>query len=83
MGWTDEGVPQQRQLASNTRLGLANSNPTFSVFDPKNNYHIHALTGVEVLAKPGQTDLPFRGCHQILEAIVEACIIDRISPEPD
>ena len=48
MGWTDEGVLQQRQLASNTRLGLSNSNPTFSVFDPKNNYHIHALTGEEV-----------------------------------
>ena len=83
MGWTDEGVLQQRQLASNTRLGLSNSNPTFSVFDPKNNYHIHALTGEEVLAKSWQTELPFRGCHQILEAIVEACIIDRISPEPD
>ena len=48
MGWIDEGVPQQRQLASNTHLDLVNSNPTFSVFDPKNSYQIYALPGEEV-----------------------------------
>src|SRR6266487_5243468 len=70
MGCTDEGVPQQRQLASNTRVGVANSNPTFSVSDPKNNYYVMYPLDQRLLAKVGQTELAFRGCHQILEAIV-------------
>lgn len=71
------------QLGSNTRLGLANSNPTFSVLDPKSNYQKYSLTGEDVPIEVWETKLPFRGCHQVLEAIVEACIINRISPEPD
>lgn len=61
MGWTDEGVPQLRQLAWNTSLGLANSNATFSVFDPKNDYyHIRALTGEEVPSEDWANRATFR-----------------------
>jgi hypothetical protein len=51
MGWTDAQVEQQKQLAIkyfNTRFGLANTNPAFGVFDPKNNYRVYSLTGYEV-----------------------------------
>jgi hypothetical protein len=51
MGWTDAQVEQQKQLAINyfnARFGLANTNPGFGVFDPKNNYRVYSLTGSNV-----------------------------------
>jgi hypothetical protein len=51
MGWTDAQVEQQRQMAIsyfNARFGLTNTNPGFSVFDPKNNYRAYLLTGYAV-----------------------------------
>lgn len=51
MGWTDSQVAQQKQMSIdyfNTRFGLANTNPAFGAFDPKNNYRVYAFTGMNV-----------------------------------
>ncbi len=51
MGWTDEQVAQQRQMAIdyfNTRFGLSDTSPGFSVFDPLNNYRVYSFTGRNV-----------------------------------